>query len=70
MPLFFFENSQLRVRSLKPINPGDEITQTYVDFKAGVKTRQELLKSDYFSVCHCKSLVNFKSFRLANYHAS
>lgn len=50
----FFENSQLRVRSLKPIQPGDEITQTYVDDKAGMMIRGEMLRSQYFFTCECK----------------
>jgi SET and MYND domain-containing protein len=50
----FFENSQLRVRSLKPIQAGDEITQTYVDVQAGVMMRGEMLRSQYFFTCGCK----------------
>jgi hypothetical protein len=55
----FFEGSELRVRSLTPIHPGDEITQTYVDSKAGVMMRQELLRSEYFFTCECKSYQDF-----------
>jgi hypothetical protein len=60
----FFENSQLRVRSLKPIYPGDEITQTYVDFNAGVMMRQNLLQSDYFFTCKCKFIIALGPFIL------
>jgi SET and MYND domain-containing protein len=63
----FFENSELRVRSLKPIYPGDEITQTYVDFKAGVMVRQEVLQSEYFFTCKCKFIMGLQSLRRINY---
>ncbi|KAH8586054.1 hypothetical protein B0O99DRAFT_529442 [Bisporella sp. PMI_857] len=49
----FFEQSQLRVRSLRPIKAGEEITQTYVDSKASVMMRQKIIKSDYFFTCEC-----------------
>lgn len=51
----FFEGSQLRVRSLKLINAGDEITQTYLSYNASVMMRGELLSSEYFFTCTCKS---------------
>lgn len=51
----FFEGTQLRVRSLKPIQAGDEITLAYVDPKTGVMMRRELLSSNHFFACKCKS---------------
>lgn len=57
----FFEQSQLRVRSLRPINAGEEITQTYVDSKPGVMMRQKILKSDYFFTCERKYRIDFGS---------
>lgn len=54
----FFEGNQLRMRSLKPIKAGDEITQTYVDLRRGVIMRREMLQSRYFFICNCKSQVS------------
>ncbi len=50
----FFENSELRVRSLTRITPGEEITICYIDPTVTVFKRQEALKHDHFFVCRCK----------------
>ncbi|RDW68633.1 hypothetical protein BP5796_09290 [Coleophoma crateriformis] len=55
----FFEQSQLRVRSLRPITAGEEIAQTYVDSRLGVMMRQKILKSDYFFTCECEYRTDF-----------
>jgi hypothetical protein len=57
----FFEKSQLRVRSTRPIKVGEEITQSYVDTKAGVMMRQRILKTHYFFTCECECITNFNS---------
>jgi len=49
----FFEGNQLRVRSLKRIPAGGEITICYVDPTIDVVMRQELLKLDHFFDCNC-----------------
>ena len=49
----FFEGNQLRVRSLKRIPAGGEITVCYVDPTIDVAMRQELLKRDHFFDCCC-----------------
>lgn len=54
----FFERSQLRMRSLKPIKAGDEITHSYLDIKNGVTIRREFLQSWYSFTCNCKSHVS------------
>lgn len=50
-----FECGQLRLRSLKPIRAGDEITQTYTDLKAGVLVRRQELSIRASFTCSCKS---------------
>ncbi|KAL2166246.1 hypothetical protein VTG60DRAFT_3086 [Thermothelomyces hinnuleus] len=49
-----FEGCQLRVRSLKPIAAGDEITVSYADPTLPVFNRQNFLKETYFFDCRCK----------------
>ena len=51
----FFDGNQLRMRSIKPIKVGDEITESYVDLKSGVMMRRETLQSKYSFACNCKS---------------
>ncbi|KFZ07293.1 hypothetical protein V501_06603 [Pseudogymnoascus sp. VKM F-4519 (FW-2642)] len=48
-----FECGQLRLRSLKPIRAGDEITQTYTDLKAGVLVRRQELSIRASFTCSC-----------------
>ncbi|ELR05438.1 hypothetical protein GMDG_01733 [Pseudogymnoascus destructans 20631-21] len=49
----FFEGSQLRMRSLKPINAGDEITLTYTELREGVLMRKRKLHRGYSFFCRC-----------------
>jgi SET and MYND domain-containing protein len=50
----FFEGSQMRVRTLRPLRAGEEITQTYVDLSGSVFSRQVTTQKDYFFKCACK----------------
>ncbi|KFY46337.1 hypothetical protein V494_00491 [Pseudogymnoascus sp. VKM F-4513 (FW-928)] len=49
----FFERNQLRMRSLRPIRAGEEITLSYIDLGAGIRMRDETLKNGYSIVCEC-----------------
>ncbi|KAF2799508.1 SET domain-containing protein [Melanomma pulvis-pyrius CBS 109.77] len=49
----FFEGSSLRVRSIRKLLSGDEITQSYTDVDMDALIRQQVLKSDFFFACHC-----------------
>ncbi|KAK4163361.1 hypothetical protein QBC43DRAFT_355110 [Cladorrhinum sp. PSN259] len=49
----FFEGTELRVRSLKKIAPGEEITICYIDPTIDVSTRQEILLREHFFNCRC-----------------
>ncbi|SPQ24006.1 16ce20a4-d59a-4ef4-9f5d-28d34fe9a566 [Thermothielavioides terrestris] len=51
--LVFFQGRELRVRSLKKIAPGEEITICYIDPTFDVAARQEVLKREYFFDCSC-----------------
>lgn len=50
----FFEGRQLRVRSLKPIQAGDEITVSHVDAREGFTMRHDVLWFKYFIDCKCE----------------
>lgn len=50
----FFEGRQLRVRSLKKIAAGEEITLCYVDPAIEVASRKKVLQRDYFFHCSCE----------------
>ncbi|KAL2017321.1 hypothetical protein VTK56DRAFT_2294 [Thermocarpiscus australiensis] len=50
----FFEGRQLRVRSLRKIAAGEEITICYLDPTIYVAGRQDILKREHFFVCECK----------------
>ncbi|AEO58286.1 hypothetical protein MYCTH_33039, partial [Thermothelomyces thermophilus ATCC 42464] len=52
------EGCQLRVRSLKPIAAGEEITVSYADPTLPVFNRQKFLKETYFFDCRCKGCEN------------
>ncbi|KAK3898462.1 hypothetical protein C8A05DRAFT_47239 [Staphylotrichum tortipilum] len=52
--ILFFEGRELRLRSLKKINAGTEITISYIDPTLTVSSRQTLLQREYFFDCHCK----------------
>ncbi|OBT87641.1 hypothetical protein VE02_02682 [Pseudogymnoascus sp. 03VT05] len=54
----FIERGKLRMRSLKPIKAGDEITQTYTDLRPGVMMRRERLESEYSFTCQCNRCKN------------
>jgi SET and MYND domain-containing protein len=51
--LVFYEGRQLRVRALRPLRAGEEITMNYTDPKAHVLTRQPALKT-FFIDCKCE----------------
>ncbi|AEO67295.1 uncharacterized protein THITE_2144701 [Thermothielavioides terrestris NRRL 8126] len=50
---FCSKGRELRVRSLKKIAPGEEITICYIDPTFDVAARQEVLKREYFFDCSC-----------------
>ncbi|KGO76927.1 hypothetical protein PITC_004610 [Penicillium italicum] len=43
----------MRVRTLRPLRAGEEITQSYVDLSASVFLRREIIERDYFFKCVC-----------------
>ena len=49
----FFEGSQIRVRSLRPICPGDEVTISYINNTLQRPYRKALLESKWFFNCEC-----------------
>ncbi|KAK0741997.1 hypothetical protein B0T21DRAFT_360516 [Apiosordaria backusii] len=49
----FLEKGEIRVRSLKKIAPGEEITISYIDPSIDVKSRQEILMDEHFFECDC-----------------
>ena len=51
----YFEKNQLRVRSIKPIAAGEEITICYVDPALTLTARKAFLQREYFFDCSCKS---------------
>ncbi len=55
----FFEGNELRVRSLKSISPGEEITICYIDPTTAAFKRQAVLKAIYFFQCRCKFLPSW-----------
>ena len=50
----FFEGGQLRVRSLKAIAAGEEITVSYTPSMLNVASRKVLLDHKYFFDCYCE----------------
>lgn len=50
----FFEGNQLFVRSIKKIEPGEEITISYIEPTFEVAKRQDILKHEYFFECSCE----------------
>ncbi|KAK4445990.1 hypothetical protein QBC34DRAFT_305746 [Podospora aff. communis PSN243] len=49
----FFEGNELKVRSLREIAPGEEITISYVDKNIDVAARRKLLQHEHFFECRC-----------------
>ncbi|KAH7117606.1 hypothetical protein B0J11DRAFT_467994 [Dendryphion nanum] len=49
----FFEGNSLRVRSLRKLEAGEEITHCYADVTVDVFLRRRTLKDDYFFDCFC-----------------
>ncbi|KAK0620876.1 hypothetical protein B0T14DRAFT_481979 [Immersiella caudata] len=49
----FFEGNELRVRSLRQIAAGEEITVSYVDTNIDVAARREILQHEHFFECRC-----------------
>jgi SET and MYND domain-containing protein len=50
----FFEGHELRVRSLKQIAAGEEITICYLNPTLDVGARQVVLRHEYFFDCYCE----------------
>ncbi|KAF2023778.1 SET domain-containing protein [Setomelanomma holmii] len=48
-----FEGGELRVRPIRKISAGEEITQCYTDIDMDVLIRRSVLKSEYFFHCCC-----------------
>ncbi|RYP53104.1 hypothetical protein DL768_001881 [Monosporascus sp. mg162] len=51
--LTIFQGSELRVRSLRPINAGEELLQCYTDVTCDVLMRRKRLKDHFFFDCTC-----------------
>ncbi|KFY40413.1 hypothetical protein V495_05443 [Pseudogymnoascus sp. VKM F-4514 (FW-929)] len=51
--LIFYEGSQFRLRSLRRIQAGEEITIGYLPYEFGVWMRRELLNERYYFICGC-----------------
>ncbi|OBT62586.1 hypothetical protein VE03_07379 [Pseudogymnoascus sp. 23342-1-I1] len=49
----FLEGRTLRMRSLRPINAGEEITRSYMELEEGMVERREALRDMYSFVCNC-----------------
>ncbi|KAK4175265.1 hypothetical protein QBC36DRAFT_355247 [Triangularia setosa] len=49
----FLEKGEIRVRSLKKITPGEEISICYIDPTIDAKSRQEILMDEHFFECDC-----------------
>ncbi|TLD15283.1 hypothetical protein PspLS_10710 [Pyricularia sp. CBS 133598] len=54
----FFEGSQVRVRSLKAISAGGEITVSYCDPRLDVLLREEILRQTQLFHCECTTCNN------------
>jgi hypothetical protein len=52
--LVVFEGSSLRLRSIRKLCAGDEITQCYTDVDMDVLIRREALRTEFFFDCHCE----------------
>lgn len=50
-----FEGSRLIVRSLRPIQAGEELLQCYTDETCDVLLRRKKLLEQYHFVCQCES---------------
>lgn len=50
----FLEKGEIRVRSLRKIAAGEEITICYIDPTVDVKSRREILMDEHFFECGCK----------------
>jgi hypothetical protein len=59
--LVVFEGSSLRLRSIRKLRAGEEITQCYTDVDMDVLIRQKALKSDFHFDCHCEQTDSFIS---------
>ncbi|KAK4227007.1 hypothetical protein QBC38DRAFT_391919 [Podospora fimiseda] len=49
----FWEKGEVRVRSLRKIEAGEEVTICYVDPTIDVATRGEMLEKEHFFTCRC-----------------
>jgi len=54
----FHEGKEIRVRSLKLIRAGEEITQSYFDVDVDVLVRQKGLQEKYFFFCEFRYPLN------------
>ena len=54
----FFDGPELRVRSLKPIAPDEEVTISYTEPKDSFDFRQHQLISKYHFTCKCEKCEN------------
>jgi len=50
---FFFEGAHIRVRSLRPIRSGEEVTISYIDNTLHRSYRKTWLESHWFFNCAC-----------------
>lgn len=65
--LTIFEGSELRVRSLRPIQAGEELMQCYTDVTCDVLMRRERLKEQFFFDCACKQQCPLSQGRGCNH---
>jgi hypothetical protein len=49
-----FDGQHLTLRALRPLNPGDELTMTYIPLRDGTPERQDELQQYYHFACRCQ----------------
>lgn len=54
----FVEGREVRVRALRPLQAGDEITAAYVEPCLGVLERREKLNKIFFIHCNCMASLS------------
>jgi hypothetical protein len=49
-----FDGQHLTLRALRPLNPGDELTMTYIPLRDDTPERQDELQQHYHFACRCQ----------------
>lgn len=52
--LISFHGNELRVRTLRDVEAGEELAHCYTDVQSDVLLRQKLLQAEYFFPCTCE----------------